>query len=104
LEGDFGGFTALGAGGGEHLTFGTESAAITFGLPCLTAFGTALGLIGIAFGLEEFLVFSAERKSSAAIGTRKGLVLKTHWMASSLKLLVSVLVIQHLREIRLRSF
>ena len=84
LEGDFGGFTALGTGSGEHLAFAAESAAVTFGLPCLTAFGTALWLIGVAFGLEEFLIFSAERKGSATIGTRKGLILKTHWMTSSL--------------------
>ena len=104
LERDFGGFTALGTGGREHLAFTAESAAaITLGLPCLSAFGTALWLVGVAFGLEEFLVFSAECKGSAAIGTCKGFILKTHWMASSLKLLVSVLVIQHLREFRLRG-
>jgi len=106
LERDFGGFTALGTGGREHLAFTAESAAaaaITLGLPCLSAFGTALWLVGVAFGLEEFLVFSTERKGSAAIGTRKGFFLKTHWTTSSLKLLVSVLVIQHLREFRLRG-
>ncbi len=104
LERHFGGFAALSTGCREHLAFAAaESAAITLGLPCLTAFGTALRLVGVSFGLEEFLVFSAERKGSAAIGTRKRLVLKTHWTTSSLKYLVSVLVIQHLREFRLRG-
>jgi hypothetical protein len=105
LERHFGSLAALGAGSGEHLAFATaKSAAVTFGLPCLTALGTALRLIGVAFGLEEFLVLSAESKGSTAIGTCEGFVLKTHWMTSSLKILVSVLVIQHLREIRLRGF
>jgi hypothetical protein len=34
--------------------------------------------------LEELLVLSAEGKGSPAIGTLDRLVLKTHWMASSL--------------------
>jgi hypothetical protein len=88
LEGDFGGFTALRAGSGEHLAFGAKAAAaasITLGLPCLPAFGTALRLISVAFGLEKFLVFNAEGESCTTIGTREGLFLKSHWMTSSLK-------------------
>jgi hypothetical protein len=110
LEGDLGGLAALGASGGEHLPSGSVTAAATtaaakpLGLSSLTAFGTALGLVRIAFGLKELLVFGAERKGSAAIGTGKGFILKTHGMTSSLKLLVRVLVIQHLIEIRLRGF
>lgn len=71
LEGNFGGFAALGAGGGEHLAFGAVAAATPepLGLPCLTALGTTLGLISIALGLEEFLVLGAESKGSATIGT-----------------------------------
>ena len=72
LEGNFGSFAALGTSGGEHLTFGakgTAAASEPLGLPCLTALGTALGLISIALCLEEFLVFSAERKRSTTIGT-----------------------------------
>jgi hypothetical protein len=111
LEGDLGGLAALGASGGEHLPSGSVTAAATtaaaakpLGLSSLTAFGTALGLVRIAFGLKELLVFGAERKGSAAIGTGKGFILKTHGMTSSLKLLVRVLVIQHLIEIRYKRF
>jgi hypothetical protein len=87
LERDFSSFATLSAGGGVHLASGAitaVAASITLGLPCLPAFGTSLGLIGVAFGLEKFLVFNAEGKSSATIRTRKGLVLKSHWMTSSL--------------------
>ena len=84
LKGDFGGFPALGAGGGEHLAHGS-TAAITLGLPCLSAFGTALGLVSVALGLEKFLIFSAEREGRTTIGACKGFILKTHWMTSSLK-------------------
>jgi hypothetical protein len=88
LEGDFGGFATLAAGGGEHLAFGsTKSAAaasIPLGLPSLTAFGTALWLVSVALRLEKLLVFGTERESRATIGTREGFLLKTHWMTSSL--------------------
>jgi hypothetical protein len=88
LEGNFCGFAALGAGSGEHLTSRSTStasaSAIPIGFPCLTAFRTALRLIGVAFRLEKFLIFSAEGKGRAAIGAGEGFVLKTHWMASSL--------------------
>jgi hypothetical protein len=85
LEGDFGLFAALGADSREHLALRAVSAAITLGFPCLTAFRTALGFVGIASGLEEFLVFGAMRKGSTAIRTCKGLIFKSHWMTSSLK-------------------
>jgi hypothetical protein len=88
LKGYFGGFPTLGAGGGEHLTWGAKSAAaasITLGLPCLTAFGAALGLISVTFGLEKFLVFGTKGKGRATIGALKGFFLKSHWMTSSLK-------------------
>jgi hypothetical protein len=83
LEGDFGFFTALGAYSREHLALGAVSVAETLGFPCLTAFRTSFGLVGIASGLEEFLVFGAMCKGSTAIHTCKGLILKTHWMTSS---------------------
>ncbi len=91
LEGYFCGFAALGTGGGEHLTPGTGAGtAVTFGFSGLTTLRAPFGLVSVAFGLEKLLVFSAERKSSAAIRTRKGFVLETHWTASSLKILVRV--------------
>jgi hypothetical protein len=88
LKGDFGAFAAFGAGCGEHLARGsvtaTAAGALAFRLSFLTAFRTALGLVGVAFRLEKLLVFSAKGESGSAIGTLDGLVLKTHWMTSSL--------------------
>jgi hypothetical protein len=83
----FGILTALGTFYRKHLTplsiaRATVSVALCF--PCLAARGTALGLIGVALRLEELLVLSAEGKGSPAIGTLDRLVLKTHWMTSSL--------------------
>ena len=89
LEGDFGLFAALGTNGGVHLAGFAASGAVTFGLPGLPAGGAALGLIGIAFGLEEFLLGGAERKRRAAIGTLECLVLKSQRMTSFLKLVGS---------------
>ena len=60
--------------------------AITRRLSCLTTLGTALRLIGIAFGLEEFLLSSRESELSPTISTLKYLILKSHWMTSSLKI------------------
>jgi hypothetical protein len=86
LKGDFGAFTTLGAGYGEHLAWGSVAAAsLALYLSGLAAFRAALRLVGIAFGTEELLVFSAEGKRLSAIGALKGLVLKSHWMTSSLK-------------------
>jgi len=85
LKRDFGALAALSAGCGEHLPGGSVTAVtITFRLPCLTARGTALRLVGIAFGLEKLLVFSAEGERVTTIGALDRLVLKTHWMTSSL--------------------
>src|SRR4030042_5737448 len=78
---------ALGAFYREHLTtLSIARAAVSVALcfPCLAARGAALGLIGVALRLEELLVLSAEGKGSPAIGTLDRLVLKTHWMTSSL--------------------
>jgi len=69
LEGDFGGLAALRAGGGEHLTGGAvrRAAAGTGRFPGLAALRTALGLVSVAFGLEELLVRGAEYETFAAI-------------------------------------
>jgi hypothetical protein len=80
----FGGFAALSTCSWEHLTPTAGTAAGTLRLPGLSARGTPLGLIGIALGLEKLLLLSAEVKGSSAIGTLNGLVLKSHWMTSSL--------------------
>jgi hypothetical protein len=79
--------TALGTFYREHLTLlsitrATVSVLLCF--PCLAARGAALGLISVALRLEELLVLSAEGEGSPAIGTLDRLVLKTHWMTSSL--------------------
>jgi hypothetical protein len=97
---------AIGAYRRVHLTPGCvavaaisvaiTAVAVARRLPCLTAFGAAFGLVGIASRLEQLLFLSAEGKSITAIGTFEGLVLKTHWMASSLNDLVRVSVIQYL--------
>jgi len=78
---------ALGTFYREHLPLGSVARAtvsIAFCFPCLAAGRAALGLIGVALRLEELLVFSAKGERSPAIGTLDGLVLKTHWMTSSL--------------------
>jgi len=79
--------TALGAFYREHLPLGSVARAtvsITLCFSCLATGGAALGLIGIASGLERLLLPSAEGKGSPTIGTLDRLVLKTHWMTSSL--------------------
>jgi hypothetical protein len=85
LEGDFGFFAALGADSGVHLAR-FAAGAVALGFPGLPAVRAALGLIGVAFGLEELLLRSAEGKRSSAIGTLKCLVLKSQRMTSFLQL------------------
>ncbi len=87
LERYFGFLTALGAYCREHLASGPVAVAIisvTLCFPCFAACGTALGLVSIAFSLEELLFLSAEGEGSPTIGTLERLVLKTHQMTSSL--------------------
>jgi hypothetical protein len=72
------------------------TAAKAFCFPCLTAFGAALGLVGIASRLELLLFYSAKGKGIIAIRTGECFVFKTHWMASSLNNLVRARVIQYL--------
>jgi len=88
LERYFGLLTALGARYREHLASGPVAVAIisvTLCFPGFAAGGTALGLVGIALGLEELLFLSAEGEVSPTIGALELLVFKTHWMTSSLK-------------------
>jgi len=96
FKGYFGILSAIGACYGKHLARGTIAvSAITIAVatvpvplcfPCLTAFGAAFGLISIAPGLEKLLILNAESEGSPTIGTLECLVLKTHWMTSSLLL------------------
>ena len=87
FKGYFGVFAALSTYCGKHLALGPVAIAATSGtlcFPCLAARGTALRLIGVAFRFEKLLLFSAEGEGSPTIGTLERLVLKTHWMTSSL--------------------
>jgi hypothetical protein len=80
-------FAALGACHREHLAWESVVAAtvsVPLRLPCLPARGTSLGLIGIAPGLKQLLLVGAEGEVSPTIGALDGLVLKTHWVTSSL--------------------
>jgi len=77
LKRHFGVLAAGGAFHGEHLTLTTGS-TIAVGFPCLTARGTALRLVGIAFSLEELLFVSAKGEVCTAIGAGELFVLKTH--------------------------
>ena len=80
---------ALGACGGKHLAWGpvaVTTTSVPLRLPCLAAWGTALGLISIALGLIELLFLSGEAEVSPTIGTPDRFVLKTHWMTSFLKI------------------
>ena len=85
LKGYFGLFTTLGTYYGEHSALGSVARiSVTRFLPGLAACGAALGLISIAFRLEELLFLGAESEVSPTIGTLKRLILKTHRMTSSL--------------------
>ena len=87
LERDFSVLATLSTYCREHLPLrpvAITTISIAFALSGLAACGTALRLVSKAFGLEEFLFLGAERKGSSAIGTLEKLVLKTHWMTSSL--------------------
>jgi hypothetical protein len=81
---------------GVSISIAVAAVAKALRFPCLTAFGAAFGLVGIASGLELLLFLNAKGKGIIAIGAGEGFVLKTHWMASSLKNLVRARVIQYL--------
>jgi len=81
LERHFSLFATLGTYCGEHLASGPVAVAaisIAVHLSGLTARGAALGLVGIAFGLEELLLFDGEGECSPTIGTLERLFLKAH--------------------------
>ena len=87
----FGIFATIGTCHRKHLASGPVAAGTAviaatapLRLPCLAARGTAFWLINIAFGLEKLLFLSAESEGSPTIGTLERLVLKTHWITSSL--------------------
>ena len=87
LERHFGFLPTLGAYCGEHLASGPVAVvtiSVTLCSPCFAACGTALGLISIAFGLEELLFLNVECEGSPTIGTLERFVLKAHWMTSCL--------------------
>jgi hypothetical protein len=52
--------------------------------PSSSALRTALGLISEPFAGKEFLLASAESEGSPTVRTLERLILKTHWMTSSL--------------------
>jgi hypothetical protein len=86
LKRNFGLFTALSAGSGIHLARAAieaaAAAAATFGSSAGTASRTALGLICIAFGRKELLLFNGKGESFSAIGTLKCFLGVAHCMTS----------------------
>ena len=102
-------FTTSSANSREHLAAGciaeaagavaafvaVAAVAGAFCFPCLAAFGAAFRFVGITSRTELFLLLNAERKGIVAVVASEGLVLKTHWMASSLNNLVRARVIQY---------
>jgi hypothetical protein len=71
----------------KHSPLGTIAVVSIIGTLCFfgpTTRGTTLRLIDKAFRLKELLFPGAKGKRSAAIGALDGLVLKNHWMTSSL--------------------
>lgn len=81
LERHFGVLTALCADSGKHLSYrplAVTGAASLLLFSCGAAGGTALWLISIAFGREEFLLTGAESKRGTTIQAYDGFVLKTH--------------------------
>jgi len=78
-------FSAGSAGRRIHLARATAESTGAFVLPGLTAGGASFGFVGVAFGLEKFLILGAENECDAAVCTLDGLVFKTHCLTSSLK-------------------
>jgi hypothetical protein len=109
LKRHFGLFATLSAGDRIHLTGAPIAKAATtstetLGFSGRTTRRTTFGLIGEAFGGEEFLFFSRKGESFSAVGTLQGFFRKSHWMTSYF-LLGSIWVIQrfcsqnHLRSV-----
>ncbi len=81
LEGYLSLFATLCANCGEHLARATAHAAaiaITLRPSVLPANRAPLGLISIALGCEELLLFHGEGERFSAIGTLERLLLKRH--------------------------
>jgi hypothetical protein len=86
LERYLGLLTTLGTCYRKHLAPGPIAVAIipvTLCFPGFTAGGTTLGLVSIAFRLEELLLLGTKGEVSPTIRTLELFVLKTHWMTSS---------------------
>ena len=106
LEGDSSFLAAIIAHCREHFASGciavvaisiaVAAKSILLCFPCLTAFGAALWLVRVASRMELLLFLSAKGKTFRAIETFECLVLKAHWMTSSLNYLVRARVIQYL--------
>jgi hypothetical protein len=64
--------------------------------PLLATIQTALGLVRVALGSKELLLPAGKREWITALDTCDLLVLVGHWMRSSVIVLWSVEVIQHL--------
>jgi hypothetical protein len=87
LKGHFRFLAAFGADYRVHLALSEAAgSAVAVSLPCLSAGRASLGLVGVAFGLEELLLRGAEGKGSTAIGALELLILKTQRMTSFLLL------------------
>ena len=89
FEGYFGVFATLGTYRREHLALGPVAIAVAtvsvlLCFPCLAALGATFGLVSVAFGVKKLLLSGVKGEGSSAIGTLERLVLKTHWMTSSL--------------------
>jgi hypothetical protein len=81
-------FTTPGVEGTKRLPLGTVAVVTTAGTLCLVgtaACGATPRLIGEAFRLIELLFTSGKSEGSSTIGTSDRLVLKTHWLTSSLR-------------------
>ena len=106
LEGDSSCLAAISAYSREHFTSGCIAIiamsiavavkSILLCFPCLTAFGATLWLVRVASRLELLLFLNVKGKTFRAIETFECLVLKTHWMTSSLGYLVRARAIQYL--------
>ena len=79
LEWDFSSLAAFCADCSYHLA---GSSVPTVGSPGLPAGLTALRLIGIALGSEEFLFLSGECETGPTFRALDSLVVKTHWTTS----------------------
>jgi hypothetical protein len=69
LEGHLSVLAAFCTGCRVHLSVATAGALTAFRLSGLTAGRATLGFVGIALGMEEFLLFCGEGERITAIGT-----------------------------------